>query len=72
MEWSRPTQQGEIPSPRAGHAGATIGESWFITGGGDNKTGTFSFIEVISLLCLCNNIFLWLFYKHLHICMFFI
>ncbi|PIN23946.1 Kelch repeat-containing protein [Handroanthus impetiginosus] len=30
MEWSRPTQQGEIPSPRAGHAGVTVGENWFI------------------------------------------
>ncbi|KAK2976003.1 hypothetical protein RJ640_024764 [Escallonia rubra] len=39
MEWSRPTQQGEIPSPRAGHAGVTVGESWFIVGGGDNKSG---------------------------------
>ncbi|KAK9054803.1 hypothetical protein SSX86_025882 [Deinandra increscens subsp. villosa] len=39
MEWSRPSQQGEIPSPRAGHAGVTVGESWFIVGGGDNKSG---------------------------------
>ncbi|KAJ4719425.1 acyl-CoA-binding domain-containing protein 4 [Melia azedarach] len=39
MEWSRPTQQGEIPTPRAGHAGVTIGENWFIVGGGDNKSG---------------------------------
>ncbi|KAK1440483.1 hypothetical protein QVD17_06310 [Tagetes erecta] len=39
MEWSRPSQQGEIPSPRAGHAGVTVGESWFIAGGGDNKSG---------------------------------
>ncbi|KAF5803237.1 putative acyl-CoA-binding protein, ACBP [Helianthus annuus] len=39
MEWSKPSQQGEIPSPRAGHAGVTIGESWFIVGGGDNKSG---------------------------------
>ncbi|XP_024966882.1 acyl-CoA-binding domain-containing protein 4-like isoform X2 [Cynara cardunculus var. scolymus] len=39
MEWSRPTQQGEIPSPRAGHAGVIVGESWFIVGGGDNKSG---------------------------------
>ncbi|KAI3701954.1 hypothetical protein L6452_27470 [Arctium lappa] len=39
MEWSRPTQQGKIPSPRAGHAGVTIGENWFIVGGGDNKSG---------------------------------
>ncbi|XP_075511055.1 acyl-CoA-binding domain-containing protein 4-like [Primulina tabacum] len=39
MEWSRPTQQGEIPSPRAGHAGVTVGDNWFIVGGGDNKGG---------------------------------
>ncbi|CAO2832746.1 unnamed protein product [Amaranthus hypochondriacus] len=39
MEWSRPTQQGDIPTPRAGHAGATVGENWFIVGGGDNKSG---------------------------------
>ncbi|XP_068662126.1 acyl-CoA-binding domain-containing protein 4-like [Aristolochia californica] len=39
MEWTRPAQQGEIPSPRAGHAGVTIGENWFIVGGGDNKSG---------------------------------
>ncbi|CAI9769014.1 unnamed protein product [Fraxinus pennsylvanica] len=39
MEWSRPIQQGEIPSPRAGHASLTIGENWFIVGGGDNKSG---------------------------------
>ncbi|KAL8171744.1 hypothetical protein V2J09_023548 [Rumex salicifolius] len=39
MEWSRPVQQGDIPSPRSGHAGVTIGENWFIVGGGDNKSG---------------------------------
>ncbi|GMJ11186.1 acyl-CoA binding protein 4 [Hibiscus trionum] len=39
MEWSRPAQQGEIPVPRAGHAGVTVGENWFIVGGGDNKSG---------------------------------
>ncbi|XAR49121.1 hypothetical protein NMG60_11032193 [Bertholletia excelsa] len=39
MEWSRPTQQGEIPGPRAGHAGVTIGENWYIVGGGDNRIG---------------------------------
>ncbi|KAI5587265.1 hypothetical protein BDE02_05G020300 [Populus trichocarpa] len=39
MEWTRPAQQGEIPTPRAGHAGVTVGENWFIVGGGDNKTG---------------------------------
>ncbi|KMZ62161.1 Acyl-CoA Binding Protein [Zostera marina] len=39
MEWSRPAQQGVVPSPRAGHAGITVGENWFIVGGGDNKSG---------------------------------
>ncbi|CAL0311220.1 unnamed protein product [Lupinus luteus] len=39
MKWSRPTQQGEVPTPRAGHAGVTVGENWFIVGGGDNKSG---------------------------------
>uniref|UniRef100_A0A2P2M8A0 Uncharacterized protein MANES_09G169100 n=1 Tax=Rhizophora mucronata TaxID=61149 RepID=A0A2P2M8A0_RHIMU len=39
MEWTRPTQQGKIPTARAGHAGATVGENWFIVGGGDNKSG---------------------------------
>jgi hypothetical protein len=39
MEWSRPAQQGDAPTPRAGHAGVTIGENWFIVGGGDNKSG---------------------------------
>lgn len=41
MEWSRHAQQGEAPTPRAGHAGVTIGENWFIVGGGDNKSGMF-------------------------------
>ncbi|CAG7882077.1 unnamed protein product, partial [Brassica rapa] len=39
MEWSRPAQQGEAPTPRSGHAGVIIGENWFIVGGGDNKSG---------------------------------
>ncbi|KAI4369396.1 hypothetical protein MLD38_017838 [Melastoma candidum] len=39
MEWSRPIQQGQIPTPRAGHAGVTVGENWFIVGGGNNKSG---------------------------------
>lgn len=39
MEWSRPIQQGQIPSSRAGHAGVRVGENWFIVGGGDNKSG---------------------------------
>ncbi|KAI4295172.1 hypothetical protein MLD38_040552 [Melastoma candidum] len=36
---TRPVQKGQIPSPRAGHAGVTLGEKWFIVGGGDNKRG---------------------------------
>lgn len=39
MEWSRPIPQGVVPAPRAGHAGVTVGENWFIVGGGDNKSG---------------------------------
>ncbi|KAF9681574.1 hypothetical protein SADUNF_Sadunf05G0015800 [Salix dunnii] len=52
MEWTRPTQQGDIPTPRAGHAGVTIGESWFIVGGGDNKTGV-SETVVLNMSTLC-------------------
>lgn len=39
MEWSRPKMQGTLPTPRAGHAGVSIGENWYIVGGGDNKSG---------------------------------
>eukprot|EP01018_Ginkgo_biloba_P017861 Gb_28900 [translate_table: standard] len=39
MEWSQPKLQGTLPTPRAGHAGVTIGENWYIVGGGDNKSG---------------------------------
>ncbi|KAG5152455.1 hypothetical protein JHK84_028927 [Glycine max] len=39
MEWSQPQTQGDLVSPRAGHAGITIDESWFIVGGGDNRSG---------------------------------
>lgn len=39
MEWSRPKQQGVTPVPRAGHAGVTIGEYWFLTGGGNSRKG---------------------------------
>lgn len=41
MEWSRPKQQGVTPGPRAGHAGVTVGENWFIAGGGNNMNGMF-------------------------------
>ncbi|XP_058077218.1 acyl-CoA-binding domain-containing protein 6 isoform X2 [Magnolia sinica] len=39
MEWSQPQIQGEEVTARAGHAGATIDENWYIVGGGDNKSG---------------------------------
>ncbi|KAK7278611.1 hypothetical protein RJT34_23643 [Clitoria ternatea] len=38
-EWSQPQTQGDLVSPRAGHAGITIDESWFMVGGGDNRSG---------------------------------
>ncbi|KHN00947.1 Acyl-CoA-binding domain-containing protein 4 [Glycine soja] len=39
MEWSQPQTQGDLVSPRAGHTGITIDESWLIVGGGDNRSG---------------------------------
>ncbi|CAN6477027.1 unnamed protein product [Victoria cruziana] len=36
-EWSQPQIQGEVEA-RGGHAGAVIGENWYIVGGGDNKS----------------------------------
>ncbi|CAN8257176.1 unnamed protein product [Cochlearia groenlandica] len=39
MEWSQPQVQGDIVNPRAGHAGLTVDENWYIVGGGDNSTG---------------------------------
>ncbi|KAF3434112.1 hypothetical protein FNV43_RR25215 [Rhamnella rubrinervis] len=39
MEWSQPQVQGDIVTPRAGHAGITIDEDWYIVGGGDNRRG---------------------------------
>ncbi|KAM1157410.1 hypothetical protein TB2_027592 [Malus domestica] len=38
-EWSQPQIQGDLVAPRAGHAGITIDENWYIVGGGDNKNG---------------------------------
>ncbi|XP_076957384.1 acyl-CoA-binding domain-containing protein 4-like [Bidens hawaiensis] len=39
LEWSQPPIQGDVVSPRAGHAGVSIDEKWFIVGGGDNRNG---------------------------------
>ncbi|XP_044460473.1 acyl-CoA-binding domain-containing protein 4, partial [Mangifera indica] len=38
-EWSQPQVQGDLVTPRAGHAGVVIGDDWFIVGGGDNCNG---------------------------------
>ncbi|KAF8020822.1 hypothetical protein BT93_G1294 [Corymbia citriodora subsp. variegata] len=38
-EWSQPEIRGDMITPRAGHAGVPIGESWYVVGGGDNKSG---------------------------------
>lgn len=39
MDWSQPEIQGAAVSPRGGHGGATVGDNWYIVGGGDNKSG---------------------------------
>ncbi|XAR72154.1 hypothetical protein NMG60_11018695 [Bertholletia excelsa] len=39
MEWTQPQIQGDLVTPRAGHAGITIDENWYIVGGGDNRSG---------------------------------
>ncbi|KAM7526845.1 hypothetical protein LguiA_016747 [Lonicera macranthoides] len=39
MEWSQPQVQGDLVTPRAGHAGIAIDENWYIVGGGDNTSG---------------------------------
>ncbi|KAK1416600.1 hypothetical protein QVD17_32391 [Tagetes erecta] len=39
LEWSQPQIQGNLVIPRAGHAGVSVDEKWFIVGGGDSKTG---------------------------------
>jgi acyl-CoA-binding protein len=51
MEWSAVETQGTVPRPRAGHAGITVGDSWFIVGGGDN-TGAISETLVLGLTTL--------------------
>lgn len=39
-EWSQPQQiQGDVVTPRAGHAGISIDGNWYIVGGGDNQSG---------------------------------
>lgn len=42
LEWSQPQTLGDLVSPRAGHAGITINENWYIVGGGDNRNGMYN------------------------------
>ncbi|KAK9821109.1 hypothetical protein WJX81_006949 [Elliptochloris bilobata] len=39
MTWSQPAVTGTAPSPRAGHAGALLGDTWYVAGGGNNASG---------------------------------
>ncbi|XP_071934831.1 acyl-CoA-binding domain-containing protein 6 isoform X2 [Coffea arabica] len=39
MQWSQPQIHGDLMRPRAGHAGVTLDENWYIVGGGDNRSG---------------------------------
>eukprot|EP00897_Mesotaenium_endlicherianum_P000842 jgi/Mesen1/10759/ME000909S10083 len=50
-EWSQPETKGELPAPRAGHAGVLVGTSWFLIGGGDTKGGVTDTVtlDVVSL-----------------------
>ena len=47
MEWSKSKPEGKLPTPRAGHAGITVGDDWYIIGGGDNKTGKPLFLLLV-------------------------
>ncbi|CAN0910566.1 Acyl-CoA-binding domain-containing protein 6 [Linum grandiflorum] len=46
MEWTQPEIRGDLVNPRAGHAGITIDENWYIVGGGDNKNGSLETLEL--------------------------
>ena len=42
MQWSQPKVAGPKITPRAGHTGVLVGSTWYIVGGGNNKTGEFA------------------------------
>lgn len=52
MEWSQPEVQGEIVAPRAGHAGVTVDDNWYIVGGGDNRSGMNYLWSLRSNICM--------------------
>lgn len=56
MEWSQPQILGDYVTPRAGHAGITIGENWYIVGGGDNKSGTTETLVLNTSKLVCSVI----------------
>lgn len=62
MEWSQPDIQGDLVTPRAGHAGITIDDMWYIVGGGDNKNGKkkvcFTFLPVPVMGCHAKELLL--------------
>jgi acyl-CoA-binding protein len=37
--WAQAAEHGAVPGARAGHAGARLGEAWFVLGGGDHVRG---------------------------------
>ena len=37
MIWSRPTDAGNIPAPRVGHATALVGQHLIVFGGGNSE-----------------------------------
>ena len=37
--WTKPEVVGPSPTPRAGHGGVLVGDSWYILGGGNNVKG---------------------------------
>ncbi|KAI3871561.1 hypothetical protein MKX03_005744, partial [Papaver bracteatum] len=39
LEWSQPHIEGDLVTPRAGHAGITINEDWYLVVGGDFRSG---------------------------------
>ncbi|XP_020682901.1 acyl-CoA-binding domain-containing protein 4 isoform X1 [Dendrobium catenatum] len=39
MEWSQPDVQGVAVTPRGGHAGAAVGDMWYLVGGGNTISG---------------------------------
>lgn len=54
--WTKPEVVGGSPTPRAGHGGALVGDSWYILGGGNNVKGGWRLIACWArgfLACEC-------------------